>query len=144
MQRNSTSIQQRDEKKYKPYQILAFLITALLYTSFHAARTAWAYSKKDIENDDYFNDRMLSFLDISFMLSYAAGLFYNGWLGDQINLKSFLTQGGLLSVFGFCFFCLSKLEKDAQHSDLLLTLCPFRIWSIKRISRKYGCFSELD
>lgn len=120
MQRNSTSIQQRDEKKYKPYQILAFLITALLYTSFHAARTAWAYSKKDIENDDYFNDRMLSFLDISFMLSYAAGLFYNGWLGDQINLKSFLTQGGLLSVFGFCFFAYLSLKR--MHNILIYCL----------------------
>jgi len=107
----------QDDKKFKAYQILAFMTTALLYTSFHSARTAWAYSKKEIETDDYFNDRMLSFLDISFMLSYAGGLFYNGWLGDQINLRNFLTQGGLLSVFGFCFFAFLSVRR--MHNILI-------------------------
>lgn len=111
-----------ENKAFRIQQIKVFLITAALYSTWHASRTAWSYSKKGVkEASPFFTDYRLGVFDMCFMLAYAFGQFYNGWLGDQSNLKTFLTSGTAISLTGyFLFGFLARIE---TYSMLIFTLC---------------------
>jgi len=109
-------------KNFRKEQTKVFLITMLLYCTWHASRTAWAYSKKGIKDSNpYFTDQKLGVFDMCFMLSYAFGQFYNGWLGDQSNLKVFMALGTVISIAGYFVFAL--LAKIESYNMLIFSIC---------------------
>jgi sugar phosphate permease len=109
-------------KKFRVEQAKVFLITSALYCTWHASRTAWAYSKKGLKDSNpYFTDSKIGVFDMTFMLAYAFGQFYNGWLGDQCNLKNFLGIGTVISLVGYFGFAL--LSKSESYSMFIFVIC---------------------
>jgi len=109
-------------KAFKKEQLKVFMITVVLYCTWHAARTAWAYSKKSVKDSDpYFTDQKLGVFDMCFMLAYALGLFFNGWLGDQSNLKSFLALGSIISLSGYFTFAI--LARNELFNMSIFSIC---------------------
>ena len=107
---------------FKRQQAKVFLITVTLYCSWHAARTVWAYSKKSVkETDPYFTDNKMGVFDMSFMLAYAFGLFINGWLGDQSNLKNFIAVGSIISLGGYFTFAI--LARNEVYNIIVFAFC---------------------
>ena len=111
-----------NNKRFRYEQAKVFLITVLLYCTWHASRTAWAYSKKGVKgSNSYFTDSKLGVLDMCFMLAYAFGQFYNGWLGDQSELKIFLAMGTVISILGYFLFAL--LARIEAYNLLIFSIC---------------------
>lgn len=109
-------------KQFRTQQIKVFLITVGLYATWHASRTAWSYSKKGVkESNSYFTDSRLGVFDMCFMLAYAFGQFYNGWLGDQSNLKTFLAMGTVISLVGYFLFAI--LARMEAYSMFIFSIC---------------------
>ena len=118
------SIAQKKSRKTFYYQLLAFFLTALVYTLSHASRTVWGYVKPYLSDADaYYTSGRLGVLDFTFMASYAIGQYISGWLGDRVNLKVFVCSGltcamAALSLFGF-------LEGFAMIDSLTVALFLF-------------------
>ena len=109
-------------KDFRRQQIKVFLITVTLYCTWHASRTAWAYSKKYVKDSDpYFTDQKMGIFDMCFMLAYALGLFYNGWLGDQSDLKLFIVKGAAISLCGYFGFAI--LGGNGYFGTLIFAAC---------------------
>jgi len=95
--------------KFTMNKYLAFFLTGLLYAFFHAMRTVWGYIKPSLKDQDpFYTSSKLGFLDLAFTVAYAIGLYVNGWLGDRINLKKFLTIGSLTAVGGLGLFAIME------------------------------------
>lgn len=62
-------------------------------------------------NDSESAERLLGTLDMIFMLSYAVGLVINGKLGDQLNLRKFLSFGMFCAGVSVCMFGVSGILK---------------------------------
>ena len=90
--------------KQQRHKIFVFIITACLYATVHACRTAWAYTKPSLTHDLALNSASLSWLDSSFLCAYAIGLYLSGWLGDRIKLTSLLGRGMILTVISLSAF----------------------------------------
>ena len=101
----STTSKPTEYKSFPTYQKIAFLLTFLLYCFSHAARTVWGYVKPTmlLENP-YYTSSKLGYIDTIFMSSYAVGQYFNGWLGDRVNLKIFLFVGTLFATTGLSLF----------------------------------------
>ena len=111
-----------NSKLFRKEQAKVFIITVLLYCTWHASRTAWAYSKKGVkESNAYFTDSKLGIFDMCFMLAYAFGQFYNGWLGDQSDLKIFMAIGTIISLGGYFLFAF--LARSAVYSMFIFSIC---------------------
>ena len=102
-------------KKWTWHHLFVFLLTFLAYASFHACRKSFSNIKDNLaENftpDDHIKyphdtwqkettfankpdaDVFLGELDSLFLFAYAFGLFFNGVLGDRLNLRYFLAFG---------------------------------------------------
>lgn len=122
---SETKPQAKSSRKYFAYQLLAFFFTALLYSLSHALRTVWGYVKPTIiANDpDYFSTSKLGTLDFTFMMAYAIGQYVNGYLGDRINLKVFLTAGMGIACTGLSLF--AYLEGFAHVHNIFLDMFAF-------------------
>lgn len=108
-------------RKYCLNLTLVFVFTMFLYAMIHASRTAWAYSQAYVISDPYFSDKNLGIIDMTFLLCYAFGMIYNGWVGDHTNLKKFLTVGCLLGVSGYMIFTVLAVTKQHYMAlDLVL------------------------
>lgn len=126
-------------KNFKKQQSKVFIITVALYCSWHAARTAWAYSKTAVKDSDaYFTDNKLGIFDMSFMLAYAFGLFINGWLGDKSNLKVFIAIGAVISLTGYLSFAI--LARNGIYNSLIFVVC-FTLHGFGQ-SRVYNLFCK--
>ena len=98
--------------RYRNYQILAFGLTFLSYTMYHAGRQPYSTTKSALapynnnstsssnEGGGYapFNDgsegvKYLGTLDTVFLAAYAVGMFVAGPLGDRVNIRLFLGVG---------------------------------------------------
>ena len=85
------------------YKLAAFGLTALYYSSMHAARSTWSYTKEFITND--FNDidnKAQSYVDLIFLLGYSFGNLFIAPYGDTMNLTLFLNLGlgGIVLFYG--------------------------------------------
>jgi len=111
-----------NSKQFRKEQVKVFLITAVLYCTWHASRTAWAYSKKGVkESNSDLTDSKLGVFDMCFMLAYAFGQFYNGWLGDQSDLKIFMIIGTIISLLGYLLFAF--LARSQIYNMFIFSIC---------------------
>lgn len=95
----------KETKEHYRHKLTAFFLTALLYALSHSARTVWGYIKTNLnETNSYYTTSKLGILDFTFMTSYAIGQYINGWLGDRVNLKIFLTAGMSCAAIGMSMF----------------------------------------
>ncbi|CEP03724.1 unnamed protein product (mitochondrion) [Plasmodiophora brassicae] len=78
---------------------LAFALTFLAYVALHAERKAYTNVKSAAVADWHMTPDALSVLDTTFMLTYAAGLYASGALGDATSPKTVLLGGLLASTF---------------------------------------------
>lgn len=108
--------------EFQKYQKRVFFITVLLYCSFHSSRTTWAYVKVSLSKDPFYTDHVIGLFDMFFMIAYASGLFFSGWLGDRSNIKRFLCYGAFISVIGFFTF---SSTANSIHSITLACSCFF-------------------
>jgi sugar phosphate permease len=70
-----------------------FMLTFFGYSTLHAMRTSWSYSKKLMQNETGITNEDLGFVDMSFLLCYSLGLAFIGPLGDRFNRRYFLALG---------------------------------------------------
>lgn len=88
------------------HQISVLFLTFLAYASFHASRkppsiVKSVLSPQDDHNshsgwapfDDSHGPHRLGELDLAFLSAYSVGMYFSGHIGDQINLRVFLTVG---------------------------------------------------
>ena len=111
-----TQIQQ--QHNIKCLKIWIFFLTAFAFSTMHTCRTVWSYAKPTLAEDPYYNDQFLGTLDMTFLLFYATGLYVNGWLGDQINLRIFLSVGMLITVLAFGWISLIGLTNTHNKGFL--------------------------
>ncbi|CAM1313996.1 SLC37A3 (predicted) [Pycnogonum litorale] len=121
---------------YTHHHVVVFLLTFFSYALYHATRKTFSNVKftmgqewsptntsdelKSVYNYQQWNSMHLfpshkssmvfmGSLDLIFLLSYSAGLFISGILGDRFNLRYVLSTGMILSsITVFAFGCLSK------------------------------------
>lgn len=99
------STAQAKSRKNFYYQLIAFFLTALVYTLSHASRTVWGYAKPYLSTaEPYFTSGKLGVIDFTFMASYAIGQYISGWLGDRVNLKVFVCSGITFAMTALCLF----------------------------------------
>nr|GME20950.1 putative glycerol-3-phosphate transporter 5 [Ipomoea batatas] len=109
------------------HQILVFVLTFTAYAAFHASRKPPSIVKSVLGTDPKTlnttsnaslgwapfdgpdGTHRLGELDLAFLLSYSAGMYFAGHIGDSIDLRLFLTAGMVGSgffvvVFGLGYF----------------------------------------
>ncbi|KAL4282631.1 hypothetical protein GQ457_16G004670 [Hibiscus cannabinus] len=107
------------------HQILVLILTFLAYASFHASRKPPSIVKSvlapTVQTNSTSTDtgwapfngpegtHRLGELDLSFLTSYAIGMYFAGHVGDRVDLRLFLVFGmmgsGLLTIiFGFGYW----------------------------------------
>uniref|UniRef100_A0A7I4YU35 MFS domain-containing protein n=1 Tax=Haemonchus contortus TaxID=6289 RepID=A0A7I4YU35_HAECO len=97
---------------------LVFAVTFLSYGLYHSSRKTLSGVKTSVTNDwldnathkalfnsEYEARTFLGTLDAAFMIAYATGLFFWGWLGDRLNPKYVIAtgmvgSGVMLTLFG--------------------------------------------
>lgn len=117
------------------WRAVIFIYTLYIYTTFHASRKPISVVKsvlhpncsdiarrenktitpenatfcmwKPFDTDDY--NVIFGYLDLSYLLSYALGMFFLGQVAERVNLRLFLTWGCILSgittaTFGVAYF----------------------------------------
>ena len=72
----------------------------LIYASIHACRTTWSAAKHKLEHDGI-NKTTIGHLDFFFLLSYGISNLLFGKLGDEINLRIFISIGLFFTVFSY-------------------------------------------
>lgn len=71
------------------------LLTGIAYGSIHFGRSAWPYSKHEL---DWMEEEFKGWIDFSFLLAYSFGIIFAGYLGDKLNIRYFYVFG----LFGTC------------------------------------------
>ncbi|XP_078676922.1 sugar phosphate exchanger 3-like [Branchiostoma floridae x Branchiostoma belcheri] len=122
--------------KYTIYHVFVFLLTFFSYAFFHATRKTFSNIKTTISSEwtpqfcnatepclqpekiwmdrhlfDSSSDAepFLGWLDSTFLISYAVGLYISGILGDRFDMRKVLSLGMCLSaVVVFVFGCLTE------------------------------------
>jgi len=128
MQETSTQSSQTqgpNAPRKRKHKIFVFAITAVIYSSLHASRTAWAYTKPSLGVALELNDTALSVLDTSFLAVYAIGLYLSEWLGDRMKLVLLLGKGMFLSISALGVFV--YLFGFMKFSSLLLGAAVFAL-----------------
>ncbi|VDL11774.1 unnamed protein product [Hymenolepis diminuta] len=126
---------QRCNLSISMWRAVIFIYTLYIYTTFHASRKPISVVKsvlhpncsdiarrenktitpenatfcmwKPFDTDDY--NAIFGYLDLSYLLSYALGMFFLGQVAERVNLRLFLTWGCILSgittaTFGVAYF----------------------------------------
>lgn len=109
------------------YTLLIFLITYSTFTSLHASRSAWSYSKRDLTLDTNYSktidEYFLGTVDMIFMLFYGIGLFISGYVGDKFSLKKMLVLGMSLSTFFYFLIFLTRVAHDSNQNAIIVFMC---------------------
>lgn len=108
------------------YQLLIFFITYSTFTSLHSSRSAWSYSKTNLEKDSLYHDiddYYLGTVDFIFMLFYGIGLFVSGYIGDKFSLKKMLVMGMALCTFFFFLIFLCRASNDSNSKAIIAFMC---------------------
>jgi sugar phosphate permease len=83
-----------------------FITLYFVYAAFHAVRTSWSFMKTAVSASTGYSKFQEGIFDTAFLITYALGLFYAGYLGDRLNLKAVLLIGMIAmgtGYFGFAF-----------------------------------------
>ncbi|KAK5981915.1 hypothetical protein GCK32_002454 [Trichostrongylus colubriformis] len=96
---------------------VVFAVTFLSYGLYHSARKTLSGVKTSVTNDWLDNvthaplfdsnvgaKTFLGTLDAVFMIAYASGLFFWGWLGDRLNPKHVIVTGMIGSAISLTLF----------------------------------------
>uniref|UniRef100_A0AAQ4RUA0 Solute carrier family 37 member 1 n=1 Tax=Gasterosteus aculeatus aculeatus TaxID=481459 RepID=A0AAQ4RUA0_GASAC len=93
------------------YRALTFILTFLLYTSFHLSRKPISIVKVTHANCYsilYFTcwnyKQLLGAMDYSFLCAYAVGMYLSGIIGERVPIRLYLTVGMLFSGLFTCLF----------------------------------------
>lgn len=109
------------------FTFIVFFITYSTFTSLHASRSAWSYSKKSLEMDpnygDSINDHFLGIADMIFMLFYGCGLFISGYIGDKFSLKKMLVLGMSLCTFFYSLIFITRAAHDSNAQAIIAFMC---------------------
>lgn len=111
------------------YRALTFILTFLLYTSFHLSRkpisivkselhkncssldelsgTSFDCSWKPFDKKNY--KQLLGAMDYSFLCAYAVGMYLSGIIGERLPIRLYLTVGMLSSGLFTCLFGLGYI-----------------------------------
>ena len=129
----------RDSKKWTLHHLLAFLLTFCIYGFLHACRKSFSNVKDMMEKslsshnstlypytiwqkERMFTDTgdanvFLGELDFLFLLAYAIGLYFSGYIGDRVNLRVMLTVGmcgSALMTFAFGYL---SVKFQVRHKN---------------------------
>uniref|UniRef100_A0A672I5G3 Major facilitator superfamily (MFS) profile domain-containing protein n=1 Tax=Salarias fasciatus TaxID=181472 RepID=A0A672I5G3_SALFA len=111
------------------YRALTFILTFLLYTSFHLSRKPISIVKSELhkncsslkththnENSNAFSTwdksnykQLLGAMDYSFLCAYAVGMYLSGIIGERLPIRLYLTAGMLSSGLFTCLFGLGYI-----------------------------------
>ena len=83
------------------YQSRNFALTALAYSSLHAARTSWSNIQNSFNQNEGITGTQFGLINMIFMLCYSLGMYFSGWLGDKINVRYLIFGGMIGTVFTF-------------------------------------------
>uniref|UniRef100_A0AAQ5XVD9 Major facilitator superfamily (MFS) profile domain-containing protein n=1 Tax=Amphiprion ocellaris TaxID=80972 RepID=A0AAQ5XVD9_AMPOC len=91
------------------YKALTFILTFLLYTSFHLSRKPISIVKvrnTPTEICRYKSNykQLLGAMDYSFLCAYAVGMYLSGIIGERLPIRLYLTVGMLTSGLFTCLF----------------------------------------
>lgn len=103
---------------------LVFFITFLGPLSVHTAREAWSMVKPEVHEDLDFSPSFLGIIDFCFLISYAAGLYFAGYLGDSVPLKLVLFFGMLIASIAISLVGLLGLSFE-HHVIAYIVLFAF-------------------
>uniref|UniRef100_A0A3B4CG11 Major facilitator superfamily (MFS) profile domain-containing protein n=1 Tax=Pygocentrus nattereri TaxID=42514 RepID=A0A3B4CG11_PYGNA len=90
------------------YRAFTFVLTFLLYTSFHLSRKpisivkVTTYTHRLIYKENY--KQLLGAMDLSFLFVYAVGMYLSGIIGERLPIRLYLTMGMLTSGLFTCLF----------------------------------------
>ncbi len=86
------------------WQIRAFFSMGILYLFYYFCKYNLAMATKDIQDEFGFSNKTFGMIITVFTLTYAAGQFLNGFLGDRYGPKRILIMGGVGGVIAnVCF-----------------------------------------
>uniref|UniRef100_A0A3B4ZZL9 Solute carrier family 37 member 1 n=1 Tax=Stegastes partitus TaxID=144197 RepID=A0A3B4ZZL9_9TELE len=112
------------------YKALTFILTFLLYTSFHLSRKPISIVKVKHAPTEMFSSRppplhplhvffifsdksnykqLLGAMDYSFLCAYAVGMYLSGIIGERLPIRLYLTVGMLTSGLFTCLFGLGYI-----------------------------------
>uniref|UniRef100_A0A8C2WRZ5 Solute carrier family 37 member 1 n=1 Tax=Cyclopterus lumpus TaxID=8103 RepID=A0A8C2WRZ5_CYCLU len=91
---------------------LTFILTFLLYTSFHLSRkpisivkVTYAHCHSILYISHAWNyKQLLGAMDYSFLCAYAVGMYLSGIIGERVPIRLYLTVGMLTSGLFTCLF----------------------------------------
>uniref|UniRef100_A0A8C2WQA9 Solute carrier family 37 member 1 n=1 Tax=Cyclopterus lumpus TaxID=8103 RepID=A0A8C2WQA9_CYCLU len=94
------------------YRALTFILTFLLYTSFHLSRkpisivkVTYAHCHSILYISHAWNyKQLLGAMDYSFLCAYAVGMYLSGIIGERVPIRLYLTVGMLTSGLFTCLF----------------------------------------
>jgi sugar phosphate permease len=128
------------ERRMLCLKISMFFLTYFTFSTLHSCRTAWSYSKSSITEDPYYSDDYLGTLDMTFLLFYAIGMYVSGWIGDQINLRIFLTVGLSVSILGLIW--IGVMGVTYTHNKGFLSVA-FAIYGLGQSAGWPGCIAVM-
>ena len=88
--------------RYTLYHIYIYLITFMIYASFHALREGWSYSKVDISKQFNISKSYLGIVDGLYLVAYSLGMVILGSFMHKFTLKSYV-------LMGLCISCISYM-----------------------------------
>uniref|UniRef100_A0AAX7U6B9 Major facilitator superfamily (MFS) profile domain-containing protein n=1 Tax=Astatotilapia calliptera TaxID=8154 RepID=A0AAX7U6B9_ASTCA len=105
--------QQSEER----YRALTFILTFLLYTSFHLSRKPISIVKvrygipetQLVKTHKSNYKQLLGAMDYSFLCAYAIGMYLSGIIGERLPIRLYLTVGMLASGVFTCLFGLGYI-----------------------------------
>lgn len=126
----------QEKTDFKRYQIVIFVLTALLYAFNHALRTVWGYAKPYFsEANTFYTSSRLGIIDFVFAVSYAVGQYINGSLADRKNVKVILFVGSVVAIAGLCL--LTSVEAFLALDNLVLDSFAFLLNGLGQSTVKY-------
>ena len=82
------------------------MLSFFTYCSLHIVREAWGFFKKELQEHDGLSGGELGLIDSVFLFCYAIGLFVNGVIGDNFNLRKVIA---ITYTFTACVICIISL-----------------------------------
>ena len=125
-------------------QAVVFLLTFLNFACLHASRKSFSTIKNTLNSLHWFQSssslfppsttqtEMDGFLDASFLLAYAIGLYTSGFLGDRTNPVSLIQVGLVLSSFCLIAFSVGGVLKWHAFEYYLL------VWTLNGAVQSTG------